>query len=175
MPRHIGVSLHILFIIDNTGNKMAREGRLEVWEGMWLSAAVLLPLGVFFTYKAVNDSAVFNRDAYANFFQASARPRRSAFGQHEEVIMEEVAKAEALTKLESLSLHASRLRQSLARCTNYVAYWTQGVPRLDLKALSAELESTVGVSCQLARQTRSDETHGFPGASQPLDISSDRR
>ena len=40
--------------------------------------------------------------------------------------MEEVAEAEALTKLESLSLHASRLRQSLARCTNYVAYWTQG-------------------------------------------------
>lgn len=145
MPLVISVFLFIFYyIIDNTGNKMAREGRLEVWEGMWLSAAVLLPLGVFFTYKAVNDSAVFNRDAYANFFRRLLGRGEVRSVSMKEVIMEEVAKAEALTKLESLSLHAGRLRQSLARCTNYVAYWTQGVPRLDLKALSAELESTVG-------------------------------
>lgn len=55
------------YIIDNTGIKLARDGRMEVWEGVWLSTTVLLPLGIFFTYKAVNDSAVFNRDAYANF------------------------------------------------------------------------------------------------------------
>ena len=51
------------------GYKLARDGKWEVWEGMWLSAAVLLPMGVFFTYKAVNDSAVFNKDAYLNFFR----------------------------------------------------------------------------------------------------------
>lgn len=68
-PLIISVLLFIVyFIIDNAGYKMARDGKLEVWQGIWLSSAVLLPLGVFFTYKAVGDSAVFNFDAYRNFF-----------------------------------------------------------------------------------------------------------
>ncbi|MDE6126602.1 MAG: hypothetical protein K2G30_06575, partial [Muribaculaceae bacterium] len=61
----ISVFLFIFYyIIDNTGYKMARDGKVEVWEGIWLSSFVLLPLGVSFTYKAVRDSAVFNFDAY---------------------------------------------------------------------------------------------------------------
>ncbi len=68
-PLIISVLLFIVyFIIDNTGYKLARDGKWPVWEGIWLSSAVLLPLGVFFTYKAVGDSAVFNVDAYRNFF-----------------------------------------------------------------------------------------------------------
>lgn len=63
-PIVVSVILFIIYyIIDNSGYKLARDGRWEVWQGMWLSSAVLLPLGVFFTYKAVNDSAVFNADA----------------------------------------------------------------------------------------------------------------
>ncbi|MDE7146821.1 MAG: LptF/LptG family permease, partial [Duncaniella sp.] len=59
-PLVISVFLFIFYyIIDNMGYKFARDGKWEVWEGMWLSAAVLLPLGIFFTYKDVNDSAVF--------------------------------------------------------------------------------------------------------------------
>ena len=70
MPLVISVLLFIVYyIIDNTGNKMARDARIEVWEGMWMSTAILLPLGIFVTYKAVNDSAVFNKDAYLNFFR----------------------------------------------------------------------------------------------------------
>lgn len=66
-PLVISVFLFIFYyIIDNTGYKMARDGKMAVWEGMWLSSAILLPLGIFFTYKAVNDSAVFNIDAYRN-------------------------------------------------------------------------------------------------------------
>ena len=64
-PLVISVFLFIFYyIIDNTGYKMARDGKVEVWEGIWLSSFVLLPLGVSFTYKAVRDSAVFNFDAY---------------------------------------------------------------------------------------------------------------
>ncbi len=64
-PLVISVFLFIFYyIIDNTGYKMARDGKVEVWEGIWLSSFVLLPLGVFFTYKAVRDSAVLNIDAY---------------------------------------------------------------------------------------------------------------
>ena len=66
-PLVISVLLFIFYyIIDNTGYKMARDGKIEVWAGIWLSSAVLLPLGIFFTTKAMNDSAVFNIDAYRN-------------------------------------------------------------------------------------------------------------
>ncbi len=54
----------VYFIIDNSGFKMAREGILEVWKSLWLSSAVLLPLGIFLTYKAATDSAIFNPDTY---------------------------------------------------------------------------------------------------------------
>ncbi|MBD5163541.1 MAG: YjgP/YjgQ family permease [Bacteroidales bacterium] len=69
-PLVISVLLFIVyFIIDNMGYKMARDGKIPVWEGIWLSTAAMLPLGIFFTYKAVGDSAVFNLDAYRNFFR----------------------------------------------------------------------------------------------------------
>ena len=69
-PLVISVLLFIVyFIIDNMGYKMARDGKIPVWEGIWLSTAAMLTLGIFFTYKAVGDSAVFNLDAYRNFFR----------------------------------------------------------------------------------------------------------
>lgn len=69
-PIVISVLLFIVYyIFDNSGYKLARDGRWPIWAGMWLSSMVLLPLGIFFTYKAVNDSAVFNSDAYKLFFK----------------------------------------------------------------------------------------------------------
>ncbi|MCM1256212.1 MAG: LptF/LptG family permease, partial [Duncaniella sp.] len=51
LPLVVSVILFIIYyIIDNTGYKMAKDGRIGVMEGMWLSSAVLLPLGIFFTY-----------------------------------------------------------------------------------------------------------------------------
>jgi lipopolysaccharide export system permease protein len=32
--------------------------------GMWFSFLILIPIGVFLTYKAMNDSQVFNKDFY---------------------------------------------------------------------------------------------------------------
>lgn len=64
-PLVISVFIFVVyFIFDNMGYKMARDGKLSVWEGIWLSSFVILPMGVFFTYKAVGDSAVFDLDAY---------------------------------------------------------------------------------------------------------------
>lgn len=62
----------IYFLIDNIGYKMARDGKIAVWEGIWLSTIAILPFGIFFTYKAVGDSAVFNIDAYKTFFRTLA-------------------------------------------------------------------------------------------------------
>ena len=56
-PVVISVILFIIYyIIDNTGYKMAREALWPCWAGMWLSSFVLLPIGIFLTYKAATDA-----------------------------------------------------------------------------------------------------------------------
>ncbi|MCH5232804.1 MAG: LptF/LptG family permease, partial [Muribaculaceae bacterium] len=50
-PLVISVLLFLFYyIIDNTGYKMARDGRWEVWIGIWLSTFILAPLGIYVTY-----------------------------------------------------------------------------------------------------------------------------
>lgn len=144
MPLVISVFLFIFYyIIDNSGYKMARGGRLEVWEGMWLSSAVLLPLGIFFTYKAVNDSAVFNRDAYANFFRRIFGYNEIRNVQLKEVIMDEVVVADALVMLQSLADACSRFTARYARTMSYVKYWMQGIDRDEISGFVDRLEGTV--------------------------------
>jgi len=64
-PVVISVILFIVYyIIDNTGYKMAREALWPTWAGMWLSSFVLLPTGIFLTYKAATDSPLFNPEAW---------------------------------------------------------------------------------------------------------------
>ena len=64
-PVVISVILFIIYyIIDNTGYKMAREALWPCWAGMWLSSFVLLPVGIFLTYKAATDSPLFNPEAW---------------------------------------------------------------------------------------------------------------
>lgn len=87
------------FIVDNAGYKMARDGKVEVWEGIWLSSAVLLPLGVFFTYKAVGDSAVFNFDAYTALFRRLTGREQPRTLELKEMIMTEVEPSTALEML----------------------------------------------------------------------------
>ena len=47
---------------------MAREGLWTAAEGMWLSSSVLLPIGIFLTYKATTDSAVMSSESYMQKF-----------------------------------------------------------------------------------------------------------
>jgi lipopolysaccharide export system permease protein len=65
MPVVISVMMFIFYyIIDNTGYKLARDGLWDVWHGMWLSSFVLLPIGIFLTYKAAKDSEIFRSEVY---------------------------------------------------------------------------------------------------------------
>lgn len=67
MPAVLSVLLFLLYyMIDTFGMKMAKQGVWPVWEGIWLSTAVLAALGFFFTYQAVNDSTIMNPDAWKN-------------------------------------------------------------------------------------------------------------
>lgn len=111
-PLVISVFLFIVYyIIDNTGYKMARDGKIPVWEGMWLSSAILLPLGVFFTYKAVKDSAVFDMDAYKNLIRRLTGSLRREL-EVKEFVMQEVEPAEAVAQLTLLADACVDLRKT---------------------------------------------------------------
>ncbi len=113
-PLVVSVLLFIFyFIIDNAGYKMARDGKTEVWEGIWLSSAVLLPLGVFFTYKAVGDSAVFNFDAYKALFRRITGRELPRSLEPKEMIMIEVEPARALEMLAAQQQAEQRVEAAL--------------------------------------------------------------
>lgn len=59
----------IYHIISITGEKFAREGVLPPFKGMWLSSMILLPIGIFLTYKATTDSGLFDKDTYVKLFR----------------------------------------------------------------------------------------------------------
>jgi lipopolysaccharide export system permease protein len=70
MPLVISVLLFIFYwIMSTTGEKVARDSMNSVWEGVWFSSLFFLPAGIYLTYKAANDSIVFNLAAYSDFFK----------------------------------------------------------------------------------------------------------
>jgi lipopolysaccharide export system permease protein len=69
-PIVISVALFIIYyIVENVGYKMTRDGVWVHWFGMWFSSLILLPIGIFLTYKAMNDSVIMNADTYVDFFK----------------------------------------------------------------------------------------------------------
>lgn len=58
----------IFYIFNMIGDKIANQGVVPVYQGMWLSSAILLPIGIFLTYKAINDSQLFNKEVYHRLF-----------------------------------------------------------------------------------------------------------
>ncbi|HHV40642.1 MAG: LptF/LptG family permease [Bacteroidales bacterium] len=54
----------VYYVIDISGKKLATDGSVSALMGTFISALVLLPIGIFLTYKATTDSALFNKDAY---------------------------------------------------------------------------------------------------------------
>ncbi len=144
MPIVVSVLLFIVYyIIDNMGYKLARDGRWEVWQGMWLSSAVLLPLGVFLTKKAVNDSAVFNPDAWLNFLRRFTGLHQTRKLEAKEVIINEVDEAQAITMATELKAAAQAFLDRYPGRQRYIDYWQQGYDRSAIKALAEQVDSVV--------------------------------
>lgn len=88
MPAVISVLIFIFYYIINTsGTKMSKEGSWNVVFGMWLSTMVLLPFGVFLTYKANKDSVVFNVEVYVSFIRRLLGLRSRRHISRKEVII----------------------------------------------------------------------------------------
>jgi len=59
----------VYYMISITGEKFAREDMVSVVSGMWVSSIVLIPLSIFLTYKAANDSVILNIETYLGFIK----------------------------------------------------------------------------------------------------------
>ena len=106
MPIVISVILFIIYyILNNVGYKMARDGVWIHWVGMWFSSMILLPLGIFLTYKAMNDSVIMSTDLYVNFFRKLFFIREHRNYTIKEVVIDEpqneliIGKSQQLTQL----------------------------------------------------------------------------
>jgi len=54
----------IFFLLNNFGRKFVKQDVMQPFSGMWMATFVLLPIGIFLTYKAMADSELFNKEFY---------------------------------------------------------------------------------------------------------------
>lgn len=143
-PLVISVLLFLFYyIIDNAGYKMARDGHWAVWIGIWLSTFVLAPLGIYVTYKAMNDSSVFDADVYKNFIRKilGQKPVRSV--QQKEVIINDVSDSVALEKLKDLIVRCNEYLSDNSSGLSYGDFWEKGYDRKKTESIGEEIDDVV--------------------------------
>lgn len=59
----------IYYIISTIGEKSVKDGDWTPLFGMWMPIGVLTPIGLFLSYKAANDSTLFDIELYKRFFK----------------------------------------------------------------------------------------------------------
>lgn len=105
MPIVVSVFTFIVYyIIDNSGNNLAKEGAVPVWWGRWVSTFVLGPLGIFLTYQANKDSGVFNADLYKSALRWLLGMRAKRHNVIKEVIIDDPDYANICGELSALSV-----------------------------------------------------------------------
>jgi lipopolysaccharide export system permease protein len=70
MPLVVAVVFFLIFhLLNMFGEKFVRQDIMGPFLGIWLSSIILLPIGLFLVYKAMNDSQLFNNEYYFRFFR----------------------------------------------------------------------------------------------------------
>ena len=59
----------IYYVISISGQKLVEEDVVGTFAGMWASSYILLPIGIFLTYKATTDSVILNIETYLMFLK----------------------------------------------------------------------------------------------------------
>jgi lipopolysaccharide export system permease protein len=59
----------IWYVVSISGEKLVEENLINTTAGVWASTYILLPIGIFLTYKASTDSVIMNIDTYLVFFK----------------------------------------------------------------------------------------------------------
>lgn len=144
MPLVISVLLFLVYyIIDNTGFKMARDGHWAVWEGIWLSTFILAPLGVYVTYKAMNDSSVFDGDRYKALLGKLLGRKEDRKVAYKEVIINDISVEEAVERLTSLKDSTRAFCERYIKRQGYRDYWENGYDMTEIGKISESLEQDI--------------------------------
>lgn len=70
MPLVAAIIFFLIFhLLNMFGEKFVKENLTSPFNGMWLSFLVLVPIGIFLTYKAMHDSQLFNKELYSRSFR----------------------------------------------------------------------------------------------------------
>lgn len=77
IPVVFSVALFITYYMVNvTGEKMAKTDVLDPITGMWLAEICLTPIAIFLTIQAMNDAALLDMDTYKGIFRYLAKVLR---------------------------------------------------------------------------------------------------
>ena len=133
------------YILNNSGYRMAREGIWAIWFGKTLAMMVLTPIAVFVTYKANNDSVIFNMDAYRVFFTKLLGLRLKRHLALKEVVIYPPHYDDSKEKLRYLDgLFDDYLkRKKLLRLPNPVKVFFKYQDDHEIERLSEQLEEVV--------------------------------
>ncbi len=64
----IAVLFFVLYwVVDVTGSKLAKDGAASAWAGAFASAVVLLPVGIYLSWKAIHDSAILKTENFGSW------------------------------------------------------------------------------------------------------------
>lgn len=139
-PIVISVILFIIYyIVENVGYKMTRDGVWEHWFGMWFSSLILLPIGIFLTYKAMNDSVIMNADTYIDFFKRLFFIREKRKYPVKSVIIDRPEYGAITQELTALKGEIDRFLSDYSSLS-YKAYWTDGAYERELHTIKSSME-----------------------------------
>ena len=146
MPIIISVLVFIVYyILDNSAFRMSRQGSWPIWIGHWLAIAIMSPLAVFVTYKAMNDSMVFNADGWKRFFTRLLGLRAKRSIQGKEVVIEPPRYKqdnETLLQINGEVMEYSR-RHNLKSLPNFIKVFFKYEEDHDIEAISDKLEKVI--------------------------------
>lgn len=146
LPVIISVLVFIVYyIFDNSGMKMARDDNWTVWFGKLLSMGVLTPLAVFFTYKATNDSVVFNLDVYKNLLSSMLGLRSKRHLYRKEVIINDPDYATDARTLVRISAEVSDYSRThkLLHAPNVIKVFFRSGDDRRIRDINEELENVI--------------------------------
>lgn len=142
-PIVISVILFIIYyIVDNVGYKMTRDGVWVHWFGMWFSALILLPIGVFLTYKAMNDSVIMNADTYIQFIRRLFFIREKRTYPVKSVVIDKPdynVIVDNLNEIEEITNHILEKYNGFS----YRGYWNDEGYEQELRMLKSKMEITL--------------------------------
>jgi lipopolysaccharide export system permease protein len=146
VPVIISVLVFIIYyIFENSGMRMARADEWTVWFGKLISTMALAPVAIFFSYKANNDSVVFNIDLYKELLRRMLGLRIKRNITRKEVIIEDPKYATDIQMLAGITDRIAKYSEEhkLLHLPNPIKVFFMGSDDHEIECISQELETAI--------------------------------